>query len=63
MNNNVNDIEEIKQTIVYNRQNDKKLKMKYLSPPNRPKTSTNIIKSLKYNKEVLPKIYSRYGIK
>ena len=59
LNNNVNDIEEIKQTIAYNRPNDKKLKMKYLSPPNRPKTSTNIIKSLKYNKVALPNIYSK----
>ena len=58
MNNNVNDIEEIKQTIVYNRQNDKKLKTKLLSPPNLQKTTTNIIKNLNYNKEVLPNIYS-----
>ena len=58
MSNNVNDIEEIKQTVVYNRQNDKKLKTKCLSPPNRPKTTTNIIKNLNYIKEVLPNIYS-----
>ena len=58
MNNNKNNIEEIKQSIVYNRQNDKKLKTKLLSPPNLQKTTTNIIKNLNYNKEVLPNIYS-----
>jgi len=58
MNNNVNDNEEIKQTIAYNRQNDKKLRIKSLSPPNRPKTTTNINKNLNYNKEILPNIYS-----